>query len=57
MQVFIQIVLFSLQTDGSGRPVLTKGKRPYTQSKQPWDRKSKLKLKKTLSKSEKKTRK
>ena len=28
MQVFLQIVAFSLQTDGSGRPVLTKGKRP-----------------------------
>ena len=28
MQVFIQIAAFSLQTDGSGRPVLTKGKRP-----------------------------
>ena len=28
MQVFLQIVSFSLQTDGSGRPVLTKGKRP-----------------------------
>ena len=30
MQVFLQIVAFSLQTDGSGRPVLTKGKRPKT---------------------------
>ena len=28
MQVFLQIVAFSLQTDWSGRPVLTKGKRP-----------------------------
>ena len=28
MQVFLQIVAFSLQTDGSGRPVLTKRKRP-----------------------------
>ena len=28
MQVFLEIVGFSLQTDGSGRPVLTKGKRP-----------------------------
>ena len=27
MQVLLQIVAFSLQTDGSGRPVLTKGKR------------------------------
>ena len=27
MKVFLQIVAFSLQTDGSGRPVLTKGKR------------------------------
>ena len=27
MQVFLQIVAFSLQNDGSGRPVLTKGKR------------------------------
>ena len=25
MQVFLQIVVFSLQTDGSGRPVLKKG--------------------------------
>ena len=24
MQMFLQIVAFSLQTDGSGRPVLTK---------------------------------
>ena len=28
MQAFLQIVAFSLQTDGSGWPVLTKGKRP-----------------------------
>ena len=28
MQVLLQIVTFSLQTDGSGRTVLTKGKRP-----------------------------
>ena len=28
MQVFIQIDAFSLETDGSGWPVLTKGKRP-----------------------------
>ena len=28
MQVFLEIVGFSLQTDGSGRLVLTKGKRP-----------------------------
>ena len=27
MQVFLQMVAFSLQTDGSGLPVLTKGKR------------------------------
>ena len=27
MQVFLHIVAFSLQTGGSGRPVLTKGKR------------------------------
>ena len=26
MQVFVQIDAFSLETDGSGRPVLTKGK-------------------------------
>ena len=26
MQVVLQIVAFSLQIDGSGRPVLTKGK-------------------------------
>ena len=32
MQVFLQIVAFSLQTDGSGRPVLTKGKRPTVTS-------------------------
>ena len=31
MQVLNQIVAFSLQTDGSGRPVLTKGKRPSKQ--------------------------
>ena len=30
MQVFLQIVAFSLQLDGSGRPVLPKGKRPKT---------------------------
>ena len=30
MQVFLQMVAFSLQSDGSGRPVLTKGKRPKT---------------------------
>ena len=30
MQVFLQMVAFSLQSDGSGRPVLTKGKRPYS---------------------------
>ena len=28
MQVFLQIVAFSLQNDGSDLPVLTKGKRP-----------------------------
>ena len=28
MQVFLQIVAFSLQIIGSDRPVLTKGKRP-----------------------------
>ena len=28
MQVLLQIAEFSLQTDGSGQPVLTKGKRP-----------------------------
>ena len=28
VQVFLQIVAFSLQNDWSGRPVLTKGKRP-----------------------------
>ena len=28
MQVFLQIVAFSLQTDWSGRSVLAKGKRP-----------------------------
>ena len=28
VQVFLQIVAFSLQTDRSGRPVLTKRKRP-----------------------------
>ena len=28
MQVFLLIVAVSLQLDGSGRPVLTKGKRP-----------------------------
>ena len=28
MQVFLQIVAFSLQNDWSGRPVLAKGKRP-----------------------------
>ena len=32
MQVFLPIVAFSLQTDGSGRPVLIKGKRPKFQS-------------------------
>ena len=26
MQMFLQIVAFSLQNDGSGRPALTKGK-------------------------------
>ena len=30
MQVILHIVAFSLQTGGSGRPVLTKGKRPNT---------------------------
>ena len=33
MQVFLQIVAFSLQTDGSGLPVLTKGKRPLVTCK------------------------
>ena len=28
VQVFLQIVAFCLQNDGSGQPVLTKGKRP-----------------------------
>ena len=32
MQVFLQIVAFSLQIIGSGRPVLTKGKRPESES-------------------------
>ena len=31
MQVFLQIVAFSLQTDGSSRLVLTKGKRALGQ--------------------------
>ena len=35
MQVFGQIVAFSLQTDGSGRPFLTKGKLPKKLRK--WD--------------------
>ena len=30
MQVFLQIVAFSLQNDGSGRPGRTKGKRHWT---------------------------
>ena len=30
MQVLLEIVAFSLQNDGSGRPVLTKRKRPKT---------------------------
>ena len=30
VQVFLQIVAFFLQTDRSGRPVLTKRKRPWT---------------------------
>ena len=33
MQVFLQMVAFSLQSDGSGRPVLTKGKRPVIRGK------------------------
>ena len=32
MQVFLQIIAFSLQTDGSGQPVMTKGKRWLTDS-------------------------
>ena len=32
MRVFLQIVAFSWQTDRSGRPVLTKGKRPTTEA-------------------------
>ena len=31
MQMFLQIVEFSLQIDRSGRPVLTKGERPKTE--------------------------
>ena len=41
MQVFLQIVAFSLQNDGSGRPVLTKGKRPKSHSE---DEKGKINI-------------
>ena len=32
MQVFLQMVAFSLESDGSGRPVLAKGKRRKSNS-------------------------
>ena len=36
MQVFLQIVAFSLQADGTYRPVLTKGKRTKTIQVRKW---------------------
>ena len=43
MQVFLQIVSFSLQTDRSGRPVLTKGKRPKIRHMLLWNKAMEIK--------------